>query len=119
MDYQLSPPLQSLLLLGTGVRVGREEREPEVITLPARDIFHTLCLGKSGYGKSRWLCGLALVLLSRNIPFFLIDNAGDLARLLLRQLIALGWFSTQRDPFAKLLYLDMYTARTRGCYLPF
>lgn len=119
MTNQLSQPIRSLLLLGTGVRVGREEREPEVIALPARDIFHTMVVGKSGYGKSRWLCALALVLLSRGIPIVLIDNAGDLARLLLQQLIAFGWFSAQRDPYSRLLYLDMNTTRKRGMYLPF
>src|SRR6266487_814184 len=119
MNQQLFPPIHSLLLLGTGVRVRREEDEPEVIALPARDIFHTMCIGKSGYGKSRWLCALALMLLSRNIPFFLIDPAGDLARLLLKHLIALGWFSGRPDPLTRLVYLDMNTARKQALYLPF
>src|SRR5690348_1598979 len=119
MSNHLSSPLQSVLLLGTGVRVGRKQSEPEVIALPTRSIFHTLCLGKSGYGKSRWLCALALVLLSRNIPFFLIDPAGDLARLVLQQLLSLGWFSYRSDPFSELIYLDLNTARKHNSYLPF
>ncbi len=119
MDNQLVRHIQSMLLLGTGVRVSNEQREPEVIALPARNIFHAMVVGKSGYGKSRWLCALALVLLNRRIPFFLIDNAGDLARLLLQQLLSLGWFSGRMDPFSRLLYLDMNTARNRGLYLPF
>jgi hypothetical protein len=119
MSRALSHPVNSVLLVGTGARVGRKERELEPITLPVRDIFHTFCVGKSGYGKSRWLCSLALVLLSRHIPFILIDPAGDLARLLLQLLINLGWFSSQPDPFSRLLYLDMNTARNKGMYLPF
>src|SRR5262245_49436480 len=117
MDNQLTQLIHSLLLLGTGVRVGSDKSEPEVIALPARSIFHTMVVGKSGYGKSRWLCALALVLLSRNIPFFLIDPHGDLARLLLQLLIDLGWFSRQPDPFSKLLCLDVNTAYNRGLHL--
>ncbi len=119
MSYQLLPPIQSLLLLGTGVRVGREEREPEVITLPTRSIFHTFSCGKSGYGKSRFLCGLALTMLSRNVPYFLIDPAGDLARLLLQLHIKLGWYSGRKDPFSKLVFLDINAARKKGLYLSY
>jgi hypothetical protein len=57
--------------------------------------------------------------LSRNIPFILVDKAGDLARLLLQLLISLGWFAGQSDPYGKLLYLDMNTARKRELFLPF
>src|SRR5207249_4501512 len=59
------------------------------------------------------------MMLSRNIPFFLVDSAGDLARLLLHQLLALGWFSLQNDPFSKLVYVDLNAARKQGLYLSY
>src|SRR4051812_23319590 len=119
MSNPLSPLISSRLIFGTGQRVGSKTGEPEVIALPAHDIFHALCLGKSGYGKSRWLCSFAIMLLSRNIPFFLIDNTGDLSRLLLHQLLALGYFSSKKDPFSTLLYLDIHSAQKEDLYLSF
>lgn len=118
MSNRLTNSIPDLLLLGTGTRVGREESELEVVALPAQAIFHSVIFGKSGYGKSRFLCALALMLLSRGIPFFLIDKTGDLAGLLLQLLISLEWFS-QADAFSQLVFLDLNKARQKGLYLPF
>jgi hypothetical protein len=114
-----SPSTNAQLILGVGQRIGTHREGREVVSLPCQDLMHTLCTGKSGFGKSRFLCAFAVMLLSRGIPFILIDPAGDLARLMLAQLVALGYFAQHTDPFANLLYLDIPAAHARQLYLPF
>ena len=66
----------------------------------------------------RFLCALAVMLFSRGVSFTLIDPAGDLGRLVLQQLVALGYFDAHPEPFSQLLYLDMPAAHRQGLYLP-
>jgi DNA helicase HerA-like ATPase len=75
-------------------------------------------LGKTGSGKSYFLAGLFLALVSAGMPATLIDPHGDLAELVLSLLIAEGRYS---DPqaFERLVYLDLPAAAASGRYLPF
>lgn len=107
------------LVLGTGVRLGYVSCEREVIGLPAQHLMHTWCVGRSGFGKSRWLCSLIVLLLRHGISFTLIDPAGDLAQLVLKQLISLGYFDARPAAFSELLYLDLPAALKRNLFLPF
>src|SRR3712207_323578 len=106
------------LILGSGTGYGCGSGR-EVIALPADKLMHTWCAGKSGYGKSYWLCSLFVMLLSRGVNSVLIDPSGDLSRLALKQLIALGYFDHHPDPFSKLMYLDLPAALKQDRYLPF
>jgi hypothetical protein len=110
--------LASLLILGTGWRWDDPEHQRGLVTLPIRELMHTHCIGKSNYGKSRWLASLFLMLLSRGVSATLIDPTGDLSRLVLHQLIATGYFE-QPDAFDRLVYLDIPGALQQGRYLPF
>lgn len=79
---------------------------------------HMHVMGKSGSGKSRWLAGFYVNLLKAGFSATLIDPHGDLARLVLAQLVADGYFD--RDgAFERLLYLDVPRAAREGRYLNF
>src|ERR1051325_3913446 len=65
---------------------------------------HIHVIGKSGSGKSRWLAGFCRNILKAGFSFTLIDPHGDLARLVLQQLVADGYFD-QEDAFQKVCYL--------------
>ena len=67
---------------------------------------HMHVMGKSGSGKSRWLAGFYVNLLKAGFSATLIDPHGDLARLVLAQLVADGYFD-QEDAYERLLYLDI------------
>jgi hypothetical protein len=106
------------LILGTGWRWDDPAHQRGLVTLPIRELMHTHCIGKSNYGKSRWLASLFLMLLSRGVSATLIDPTGDLSRLVLQQLIATGYFA-RPDAFDQLVYLDIPSALQQGRYLPF
>ncbi len=82
----------------------------------ARTHFH--CIGKSGYGKSRFLAGLYLGLLKAGLSATLIDPHGDLARLVLSHLVADGYFE-QQGAYERLLYLDLPAATRANRFVPF
>lgn len=79
---------------------------------------HIHVLGKTGSGKSRWLAALYVNILRAGYSATLIDPHGDLAQLVLRQLVAERFFD---DPSAyrRLLYLDIPEAARRRRYLRF
>jgi hypothetical protein len=79
---------------------------------------HMHVMGKSGSGKSRWLAGFYVNLLKAGFSATLIDPHGDLARLVLSQLVADGYFDRQ-DATDRLLYLDVPRAAREGRYLHF
>lgn len=109
------------LIIGIGQRYevkGIPERQLP-ITLPARSLMHAHCIGKSGYGKSYWLASLFLMLLARGVSATLIDPSGDLARLVLKLMIATGFFETCPDAFQRLVYIDLPRAAQRNYYPPF
>src|SRR5437763_13276953 len=105
------------LILGTGWRCEDPARAPGLVTLLVRELIHAHCIGKSNYGKSRWLAALFLMLLSRGVSATVIDPTGDLSRLLLKQLIATGYVE-RPDAFDTLVYLDLPAAPRQGRYLP-
>lgn len=79
---------------------------------------HMHVMGKSGSGKSRWLAGFYVNLLKAGFSATLLDPHGDLARLVLAQLVADGYFD--RDGATEqLLYLDVPRAASEGRYLNF
>jgi hypothetical protein len=119
MSPTQSQPNPFQLVLGTGQRLDTGKYEREVVQLPAHSLTHGIWAGKTGYGKSRALCAFAILLLKHKIGFTLIDPAGDLARLILQQLLALGYFDHHPDPFTQLIYLDIPTALRQEQYLPF
>jgi hypothetical protein len=112
-------PSNLQLVLGIGQRLDTGRYEREVVQLPAYALTHGIWSGKTGYGKSRALCAFAILLLKHNIGFTLVDPAGDLARLILQQLLALGYFDHHPDPFGQLIYLDIPAALRQERYLPF
>jgi uncharacterized protein DUF87 len=79
---------------------------------------HMHVLGKTGSGKSYFLAGLFLAFHEAGMPVTLIDPHGDLAELVLGQLVASGAFE---DPqaFERIIYLDIPAAAAAGRYLPF
>ena len=79
---------------------------------------HMHVMGKSGSGKSRWLAGFYVNLLKAGYSATLIDPHGDLARLVLAQLVADGYFD-QEDAYQRLLYLDVPAAARANRYLNF
>ena len=79
---------------------------------------HMHVMGKSGSGKSRWLAGFYVNLLKAGHSATLIDPHGDLARLVLAQLVADGYFERE-DAYQRLRYLDIPTAAKAGRYLNF
>lgn len=81
---------------------------------------HMHIIGASNSGKSRFLAGLTLALLTRGVPVILVDPHGSLAQLVLAQLVAHGVFDrTASDPYERLLYLDIPAAEQQGRFLPF
>ena len=92
---------------------------PRTVQMPLDDLSgHMHIIGTTGSGKSRFLAGLILNLLERGQPLTLIDPHGDLARLVLAQLVSRGFFHDE-DAFERLLYMDLPTADRQGRYLPF
>ena len=79
---------------------------------------HMHVMGKSGSGKSRWLAGFYVNLLKAGFSATLIDPHGDLARLVLAQLVADGYFDRE-GAYERLLYLDVPRAARDGRYLNF
>jgi hypothetical protein len=79
---------------------------------------HIHVIGKSGSGKSRWLAGFYVNLLRAGYTATLIDPHGDLAKLVLRQLVAEGFFD-QEGAFDRLHYLDIPGGAKQGRYLRF
>lgn len=79
---------------------------------------HMHVMGKSGSGKSRWLAGFYVNLLKAGYSATLIDPHGDLARLVLAQLLADGYFDRE-EALDRLLYLDVPRAAREGRYLRF
>ena len=79
---------------------------------------HMHVMGKSGSGKSRWLAGFYVNLLKAGHSATLIDPHGDLARLVLSQLVADGYFERE-DAYQRLRYLDIPAAAKAGRYLNF
>src|SRR3954447_11120845 len=79
---------------------------------------HMHILGKTGSGKSYFLAGLFLAMHEAGMPATLIDPHGDLADLVLSQLVQRGLFN---DPAAyeRLIFLDLPGAAAQGRYLPF
>src|SRR5947208_13116789 len=78
---------------------------------------HMHILGKSGSGKSGFIAGLYLDLLAHGIPVSIIDPHGDLAELVLRLLVARGFFNTD-DGYQRVLYLDIGGAEKVERFLP-
>src|SRR5262245_46172449 len=117
----VSMALTDELILGTGSLYLAKQSlvSRDLVTLPASALMHTHCIGKSGYGKSYWLACLFLMLLSRGCSATLIDPSGDLARLVLKLLIATRYFETYRDAFDRLIYLDIPRAAERERYVAF
>src|SRR3954470_11925240 len=79
---------------------------------------HTHVLGKTGSGKSYFLAGLFLAMYEAGMPATLIDPHGDLAELVLTQLIQRGEFA-HRAAYDKLVYPDLPAAARAGRFLPF
>src|SRR3954447_10009654 len=79
---------------------------------------HGHVIGKSKSGKSRFLASLYINLIKAGYAVTLIDPAGDLAKLILRTLVAEGYFR-QPDAKKKLLYYDVSQAERLGRYMPF
>ncbi len=79
---------------------------------------HAHVLGKTGSGKSYFLAALFLSMWRAGMAATLIDPHGDLAELVLTQLVAA---EALNDPAsrARLIYLDLPAAVTRGRFLPF
>src|SRR3954447_25408799 len=79
---------------------------------------HMHVLGKTGSGKSYFLAGLFLAMYQAGMPATLIDPHGDLAELVLTQLIQRGEFA-HRAAYDRLIYLDLPAAARAGRFLPF
>src|SRR3954469_10424247 len=79
---------------------------------------HMHVLGKTGSGKSYFLAGLFLAMYQAGMPATLIDPHGDLAELVLTQLIQRGEFA-HRAAYDRLVYLDLPAAARAGRFLPF
>lgn len=109
---------EKTIIFGAGHRYEDPPMRQGLITLPTDKLMHTHCIGKSSYGKSRFLASYFLMLLSRGVSATLIDPAGDLSRLVLEQLIATGYFA-RSDATEKLVYLDIAGAARRKRYVPF
>src|SRR3954447_19014258 len=66
---------------------------------------HMHILGKTGSGKSYFLAGLFLAMHDLGMPVTLLDPHGDLAELILKQLVARGQYDDSQS-FERLIYLD-------------
>src|SRR5829696_6714145 len=67
---------------------------------------HIHVIGKSGSGKSRWVASFYANLIKAGFSATLVDPHGDLACLVLRHLVADGFFDDD-DAYRRLLYLDV------------
>src|SRR4051794_37611478 len=76
---------------------------------------HMHVLGKTGSGKSYFLASLFLSLFEAGLPATLVDPHGDLAELVLSQLVSRGYYA---DPsmYERLIYLDIPAAATMKRY---
>lgn len=110
--------VEQSIILGAGHLYGDPPTRQALVALPIGKLMHTHCIGKSSYGKSRFLASYFLMLLSRGVSATLIDPAGDLSRLVLEQLIATGFFD-HSDAMDKLVYLDIPKAARLKRYVPF
>src|SRR5262249_30274959 len=108
---------KTIIILGTGSPIGTRT-EPGLVSIATRDLMHIYIIGKSKRGKSRFLCSLLVSLIHSGVGVILIDPAGDLYRLCLKQLIATGFFDLP-DAFETLIALDIPQALQHGLYLPF
>src|SRR4051812_25298714 len=79
---------------------------------------HMHVIGVSGSGKSRFLAGLFIKLINNEDNATLIDPHGDLARLVLAQLVASGAYD-QPAAYERIRYLDLPGAERAGRFLPF
>jgi len=77
--------------------------------------FHVVGISESG--KSNFLAGFFINLLLSNRAATLIDPHGDLSTLIVKQLLARGYFNAP-DALEKLLYLNIPRAEERGLYAP-
>ena len=92
---------------------------PQSVRLPLSQIrTHVHVIGVSGSGKSRFLAGLYLDLLTHGLPATLIDPHGDLAQLVLAHLVAQGFFD-RPGAYDRLVYLDLPAAERAARFLPF
>ncbi len=92
---------------------------PRTLSLSGEEVqSHIHVQGRTGSGKSRWLAGFYVNLLKAGYSATLIDPHGDLARLVLSQLVADGYFD-EEGSYDKLLYLDIPGAASRNRYLRF
>src|SRR2546423_13499900 len=67
---------------------------------------HGHAIGKSGSGKSYFLASLYIAILQAGFSVTLIDPAGDLAKLILSNLVAMGCYD---DPsfYNRVVFLDI------------
>lgn len=79
---------------------------------------HGHVIGRSKSGKSRFLASLYIQLLQAGYSVTLIDPAGDLAKLILATLVAMGYFE-QPDGLKRLTYLDLPCAERLDLFMPF
>lgn len=92
---------------------------PRPLWLPLAAIqTHAHLIGVSGSGKSRLLATLFLELLRASEAVTLLDPHGDLARLVVAQLVAEGRLATRAER-RRILVLDLPAAAREGRYLPF
>lgn len=74
-------------------------------------------LGRSGSGKSRWLCHWALQLIRTGHGVIFLDPHGDTVRLVLAHLLAGGYFD-RPGASERLRYLDLPGAARVDRYIP-
>src|SRR5437870_910762 len=79
---------------------------------------HGHVIGASKSGKSRFLASLYIQLLQAGYSVTLVDPHGDLAKLILSQLLAMGFFDSPKA-FDKLTYLDFPCAERLDLFMPF
>jgi hypothetical protein len=92
---------------------------PQTLEISAQQIrCHAHVLGKSGSGKSYFLASLFLKLHAAGMPVTLLDPHGDLAELVLEQLVGEGRLVTAKQR-SRLVYLDLPAAQRAGRFLPF
>jgi hypothetical protein len=113
---------EPLLVLGVGKPFtlrGRGVYQREYIRLALRELMHVHVIGSSGYGKSYWLAALYLILLSCGLTVTVLDPAGDLAKLVLKLLLATQFFTTYPDALSRFVYLNISAGADRGLYVPY
>src|SRR3712207_4312001 len=113
------------IIFGTGQRIFAAPfalapiQPDEVISMPLSDVFHSVCFGMSGAGKSRALVSFCTMLLHRGIGFTLLDPSGDTFHLLQKIICSLGYFDHHPSPFENLIALDLPAAFKSGYYPAF